>query len=234
MLLCPAADVRFQMKQTEAVTDMKTDAQSTKKIRLMLVEDHILMRMGLVSATRIEPDMVVVAEVDDGRKAVENFRKHKPDVVLLDLRLPGMDGIQVIKALRAEAPNVRIIMLSSYGGGDDVTRAIQAGASGYVLKNMPLQQVLEAVRVVHLGGQYIPRDISSRMSQRMHCDMSPREIEVLRLIAQGRSNKEIGAELGIVEGTVKAHVTNIFGKLGAADRTQAITIAMKRQILQLE
>jgi len=222
------------MKEMEAATDMKTDNQSTKKIRLMLVEDHILMRMGLVSATRIEPDMVVVAEVDDGRKAVENFRKHKPDVVLLDLRLPGMDGIQVIKALRAEAPNVRIIMLSSYGGGDDVTRAIQAGASGYVLKNMPLQQVLEAVRVVHLGGQYIPRDISSRMSQRMHCDMSAREIEVLRLIAQGRSNKEIGAELGIVEGTVKAHVTNIFGKLGAADRTQAITIAMKRQILQLE
>jgi DNA-binding NarL/FixJ family response regulator len=200
----------------------------------MLVEDHILMRMGLVSATRIEPDMVVVAEVDDGRKVVESFRKHKPDVILLDLRLPGMDGIQVIKALRQEAPEVRIIVLSSYGGGDDVTRAIQTGASGYVLKSMPLQQVLEAVRVVHLGGQYIPREIASRMSQRLHSDMSPREVEVLRLIAQGRSNKEIASELGIVEGTVKAHVTNIMGKLGAADRTQAITIAMKRQILQLE
>ena len=213
---------------------MNAATQTAKKIRLMLVEDHILMRMGLVSATRIEPDMVVVAEVEDGGKVVENFRKHKPDVVLLDLRLPGMDGIQVIKALRQESPDARIVVLSSYGGGDDVTQAIQSGASGYVLKNMPLQQVLEAVRVVHLGGQYIPREIASRMSQRMHSDMSPREIEVLRLIAQGRSNKEIAAKLGIVEGTVKAHVTNIFGKLGAVDRTQAITIAMKRQILQLE
>lgn len=192
------------------------------------------MRMGLVSATRIEPDMVVVAEVDDGRKVVETFSKHKPDVVLLDLRLPGMDGIQVIKALREESPDVRVVILSSYGGGDDVTRAIQAGASGYVLKSMPLQQVLEAVRVVHLGGQYIPREIASRLSQRIHSNISPREIEVLRLIAQGKSNKEIGAALGIVEGTVKTHVTNIFGKLDAVDRTQAITIAMKRQILQLE
>lgn len=206
----------------------------SRKIRLMLVEDHILMRMGLVSATRIEPDMTVVAEVDDGRKVVETFRKHKPDVVLLDLRLPGMDGIQVIKALREESPEVRIVVLSSYGGGDDVTRAIQSGASGYVLKSMPLQQVLEAVRAVHLGGQYIPREIAGRMSHRIHSDMSAREIEVLKLIAQGRSNKEIAAQLGIVEGTVKAHVTNIFGKLGAADRTQAITIAVKRQILQLE
>ena len=213
---------------------MNAGTQTKKKIRLMLVEDHILMRMGLVSATRIEPDMEVVAEVEDGAKVIENYRKHKPDVVLLDLRLPGMDGIQVIKALRQEAPDARIVVLSSYGGGDDVTQAIQSGASGYVLKNMPLQQVLEAVRVVHLGGQYITREIGSRMSQRLHSDMSAREIEVLRLIAQGRSNKEIAAKLGIVEGTVKAHVTNIFGKLGAVDRTQAITIAMKRQILQLE
>jgi DNA-binding NarL/FixJ family response regulator len=213
---------------------MKAESLNTKKIRLMLVEDHILMRMGLVSATRIEPDMVVVAEVDDGRKVVENYRKHKPDVILLDLRLPGMGGIQVIKALCQESPDVRVVVLSSYGGGDDVAMAIQAGASGYVLKNMPLQQVLEAVRVVHFGGQYIPREIASRLSQRLHSDMSTREIEVLRLIAQGRSNKEIAAELGIVEGTVKAHVTNIFGKLGAVDRTQAITIAVKRQILQLE
>lgn len=213
---------------------MNAGTQTKKKIRLMLVEDHILMRMGLVSATRIEPDMEVVAEVEDGSKVVESFRKHKPDVVLLDLRLPGMDGIQVIKALRQEAPDARIVVLSSYGGGDDVTQAIQSGASGYVLKNMPLQQVLEAVRVVHLGGQYITREIASRMSLRLHSDMSAREIEVLRLIAQGRSNKEIAAKLGIVEGTVKAHVTNIFGKLGAVDRTQAITIAMKRQILQLE
>lgn len=213
---------------------MKKPQETFRKIRLMLVEDHILMRMGLVSATRIEPDLEVVAEVEDGRNVVEAFRKHRPDVVLLDLRLPGMDGIQVIKALRQVSPDARIVVLSSYGGGDDVTRAIQNGASGYVLKNMPLQQVLEAVRAVHYGGQYIPREIASRMSQRLHSEMSPRELEVLRLIAKGRSNKEIASELGIVEGTVKAHVTNIFGKLGAVDRTQAITIAVKQQLLQLE
>jgi DNA-binding NarL/FixJ family response regulator len=213
---------------------MSTKAESKKKIRLMLVEDHMLMRMGLVSATRIEPDMVVVAEVDDGRKAVESFRKHKPDVILMDLRLPGMDGIQVIKELRCESPEVRIVVLSSYGGGDDVTSAIKSGAAGYVMKNMPLQQVLEAVRAVYHGGQYVPREIAGRMSARMQSDISAREIEVLRLIAQGRSNKEIGSEFGITEGTVKAHVTNIFAKLGATDRAQAITIAIKRHLFQVD
>lgn len=200
----------------------------------MLVEDHILMRIGLISATRVEPDLEVVAEVADGRKALESFRKHRPDVVLLDLRLPGMDGIQVIKALRHISPDARIVVLSSFGGGDDVTNAIQSGASGYVLKSMPLKQVFEAVRAVHAGGFYLPREMSVRMGRRIQSEMSARELDVLRLIAKGRSNKEIASELGIAEGTVKTHVTNIFGKLGAADRTQAITIAVKRQILQLE
>jgi DNA-binding NarL/FixJ family response regulator len=209
-------------------------SRTETKIRLLLVEDHILMRMGLVSATRIEPDMVVVAEAEDARQALELFRKHRPDVVILDLRLPGMDGIELIKALRQESASARILVLTSYGGGDDVSRAIQSGASGYVIKSMPLERVLEAVRVVHSGGQYIPAEIASRMSQRIHSELSSRELEVLRFISQGRSNKEIASALGIVEGTVKAHVTNIFNKLGAVDRTQAITIAMKRQILQLE
>ena len=213
---------------------MKPEFQSVNKIRLMLVEDHILMRMGLVSATRIESDMVVVAEVDDGRKVVESYRKHKPDVILLDLRLPGMDGVQVIKALREESPDVRIVILSCYGGGDDVTRALQTGASGYVLKSMPLQQVLEAVRAVHMGGQYIPKEIASRVSQRVQSALSPREIEVLKLLAQGLANKEIAAKLGISEGTVKNHLTNIFTKLGVEDRAQALTIAFKRQLVQLE
>jgi DNA-binding NarL/FixJ family response regulator len=213
---------------------MTIKPKNETKIHLMLVEDHILMRMGLVSATRNEPDLVVVAEAEDGQKALEMFRKHRPDVILVDLRLPGMDGIELIKALRRESADARIVVLSSYGGGDDVSRAIQSGASGYVMKSMPLERVLEAVRMVYAGGQYIPREIASCMSERIHSELSSRELEVLRLIAQGRSNKEIAAALGIVEGTVKAHVTNIFGKLGAVDRTQAITIAMKRQILQLE
>lgn len=213
---------------------MTNKPKSETKIRIMLVEDHILMRMGLVSATRIEPDMVVVAEAEDGRQALEHFRKCKPDVTIVDLRLPGMDGIEVIKALRQESSDAKILVLTSYGGGDDVSRAIQNGASGYVMKSMPLERVLEAVRAVQAGGQYIPPEIAGRMSQRIHSELSTRELEVLRHISKGRSNKEIASAMGIVEGTVKAHVTNIFSKLGAVDRTQAVTIAMKRQILQLE
>jgi DNA-binding NarL/FixJ family response regulator len=213
---------------------MTLKSKLEKKIRIMLVEDHMLMRMGLVSATRIEPDMVVVAEAEDGRQALEYFHKHKPDVTIVDLRLPGMDGIELIKVLQKESPGAKTLVLTSYSGGDDVSRAIQSGASGYVTKNMPLQRVLEAVRAVYAGGQYIPSEIAGRLSERIHSELSTRELEVLRLISKGRSNKEIASALGIVEGTVKAHVTNIFNKIGAEDRTQAITIAMKRQILQLE
>jgi len=205
---------------------MDTGTQTTDKIRLLLVEDHILMRMGLMSATQIVPDMVVVAEVNNGNEVLEAFRKHKPDVVLLDLRLPGMDGIQVIRALRKESPEARIVVLSSYAGGDDINQAIQYGASAYVLKSMSLKQVLEAVRVVHFGGQYIPPEIRNRLKQHLNVHLSAREVEVLQLIAKGRSNKEIASELGIVEGTVKAHITNIFSKLKAVDRAQAITIAI--------
>lgn len=213
---------------------MSLKTESTKKIRVMLVEDHILMRVGLIATAEGEPDMEVVAEVADGRQVLDGYRKHKPDVVLLDLRLPGMDGIQVIKLLRQESSDVRIVVLSSYGGGDDITSSIQSGASGYVLKSMPLEQMLQAVRVVHAGGQYFPREISDRVNQRIQSDISPREIEVLRLIAQGKANKEIGAKLGISEGTVKNHLTNIFTKLGAADRAQALTIAVKRLLVQLD
>ena len=213
---------------------MSNKPKSSAKIRLMIVEDHILMRMGLVSATAFETDMAVVAEAEDGRQALELYREHRPDVVIVDLRLPGMDGLELIKLLHQESTDVRILVLSSYGGGDDVSRAIQSGASGYVMKSMPLEQVLEAVRVLHAGGQYIPREIASRMSERIHSELSSREVEVLRLIGKGKSNKEVGTDLGIAESTVKAHLTNIFTKLGAVDRTQAITIAMKRQILQLE
>jgi DNA-binding NarL/FixJ family response regulator len=204
------------------------------KIRIMLVEDHVLVRMGLISATNIEPDMEVVAEVEDGRQAAESFRKHAPDVVVLDLRMPGIDGIEIMRTLRSEFGPVRILVLSSYGGGDDVTRAMQEGASGYVIKGMGLEHLLEGIRTVHSGGQYLPREIAHRMTERINSELSSREREVLQSIARGRSNKEIASDLGIVEGTVKAHVTNILTKLGAVDRTQAMTVAVKRQILQLQ
>lgn len=211
---------------------MKPAASS--KIRIMLVEDHVLVRMGLVSAAKVEPDLEVVAEAEDGKQALENFRKYSPDVVVLDLRLPGIDGIEIMRILRKEFGPVRFLILSSFGGGDDITRAMQEGASGYIMKGMGLEHLLEGIRTIHAGGQYIPGEMASRMTERIRSELSSRELDVLRLIAQGMSNKEIASSLGIAEGTVKAHMTNIFMKLGAADRTQAITIAMKRQILQLE
>lgn len=203
-------------------------------IRIMIVEDHVLVRMGLVAAAGDAPDIKVVAEVDDGRQALDMFRAHRPDVVVLDLRMPGMDGVEIIRALRNEFGPVRILMLSSFGSGDDISRAMREGASGYVIKGMPLQQLLEGIREVHAGGQYLPPDIQSRMTERMNSDLSSRELEVLRLIARGKSNKEIAAHMGIVEGTVKAHLAHIFSKLGAVDRAQAMAIALKRQILELD
>ena len=209
-------------------------APADRKIRIMVVEDHVLVRMGLVSAANAEPDIEVVAEVEDGRQAVEMFRTHHADVVVLDLRMPGIDGIDIIRALRSEFKLARILVLSSYGGGDDITRAMHEGASGYLVKGMGLEHLLEGIRAVHAGRQYLPPEISTRMTEQANSDISSRELEVLRLIARGKSNREIATQLGIAEGTVKAHLTNIFTKLGAADRAQAMAIALKRQILQLD
>ena len=200
----------------------------------MLVEDHILMRMGLVSAALVETDMTVVAQVEDSEQALESFCAHRPDVTIVDLRLEGDDGMEVIKSLRRESPSARILVLTSYSGADDVSRAVQNGASGYVLKSMPVARVLEAVRAIHAGKQYFPAEIAHRLCETISSQLSIRELDVLRQISKGRSNKEIASELGIAEGTVKIHVKHIFSKLGAMDRTQAITIAMKRNILQLE
>ncbi len=213
---------------------MATISKTDKRIRIMLVEDHILMRMGLVCAAQVEPDMVVVAETEDSQGALAGFREHRPDVTIVDLRLGGEDGMAVIKLLRQESAESRILVLTSYGGGDDVSRAVENGAMGYVLKSMPVARVLEAVRAIHAGGQYFPQEIANRLNERIRSQLSTRELEVLRLISQGRSNKEIASALGIAEGTVKVHATHIFAKLGALDRMQAITIAVKRKILQME
>jgi DNA-binding NarL/FixJ family response regulator len=201
----------------------------------MLVEDHILIRMGLVTASEVEQDIQVVAEVEEGEEANDAFRRQRPDVVIVDLRLPGMDGIATIKALRQEFGHVPAIVLSTYGTDEDVFRAVDAGASGYLLKEMPLRILVEAIRIVHGGGKYFPPEIASRLAERMRePEISPRERAVLQMIAEGRSNKEIGLALGIVEGTVKVHVTNLFEKLHAVDRTQAVTNALKRGIIHLE
>lgn len=209
--------------------------KAKKKIRVMLVEDHILIRMGLVTASQLEPDIELVAEVEEGEEAVECYRTHRPDIVIMDLRLPGMDGIQTITALRQEFGPVVVLVLSTYAADDDVYRAIQAGASGYVLKDMPLKSVVEAIRAVHGGQSYFPPGISDRLAERLRQAVpTDRELLVLQKIAKGMSNKEIGSELGITEGTVKAHVTNILAKLHAADRTQAVTTAIKRGIIHID
>jgi DNA-binding NarL/FixJ family response regulator len=206
-----------------------------KKIRIMLVEDHILIRMGLVTASQLEPDIELVAEVEEGEEAVESFRTHRPDVVIMDLRLPGMDGIQTITALRKEFGPVVVLVLSTYAADDDVYRAIQAGASGYLMKDMPLKTLVEAIRAVYAGQNYFPPGISDRLAERLRQSVpTDRELLVLQKIAKGMSNKEIGNELGITEGTVKAHVTNILSKLHAADRTQAVTTAIKRGIIHID
>ena len=205
-----------------------------EKIRILLVDDHVLTRMGLLSATQAESDMEVVAEADELEEAVVAYEKHKPDLVVLDFRLPNCDGTQVIKRLREKFGVIRCLFLSNSSAGDDVTRAIQAGAAGYVVKGMSLDILLEAIRTVHSGRQYIPPEIAARFMGRAQSQLTEREMEVLRLIANGRSNKEIASTLDIVEGTVKLHVTSILLKLNVADRTQAVVLALRRKILHID
>ena len=200
----------------------------------MLVDDHIVMRMGLVTATSGEPDMEVVAEADNGVEAINAYRLHRPDVVVLDLRMPRQDGVQTIRLLREEFGPVRVLVFSNYASGEEVYQAFRAGAAGFVVKEMSLDRLLEAIRKVYQGEQYVPSEISARMNGRVLSQLSAREIDVLRLIAKGLANKEIGAALDVVEGTVKIHVTNILAKLRVSDRTQAILAAVRQGIIQLE
>jgi DNA-binding NarL/FixJ family response regulator len=212
---------------------MNSTAKHTK-IRILLVDDHIVMRMGLATAAGGEPDMKVVAEAEDGLEAVEAYRIHRPDVVVLDLRMPKKNGIETIQLLRDEFGPVRILVFSNYAGGDEVYQAFKAGASGFVAKEMALERLLEAIRRVHAGEQYLPPEISMRMNGCVLSQLSSRELEVLALVAKGLSNKEVGAALSIVEGTIKVHLKNILAKLNVSDRTQAILVAVKRGIIRLE
>ncbi len=206
-----------------------------KKIRLLIVDDHSLMRIGLTTSINVELDMVVVAEASTGAKALELYVKHQPDVVLMDVRLPGISGDQVTAQLCLHHPEAKVIMLSSYDGHEDIYRCIQAGARSYLSKDIPLDELLLAIRNVYAGQSYLPPAISARLVERMHTpELSNRELDVLKQIVKGRSNKEVASVLSIAETTVKDHVSNILIKLRANDRTQASTIAIQRGIVHLE
>jgi DNA-binding NarL/FixJ family response regulator len=209
-------------------------AMLPEKIRVMLVDDHVLMRMGLSFALNNHPDIQVVAEAEDGIEAIETYRRHRPDVVVLDLRMPRRNGIETIAILRREFGTVHVLILSNYSSGHEIGAALQAGAGGFVVKDTPLAGLVEAIRHVAAGEQFISPTIAHHLAGRIASHLSPREMQVLALIAKGKSNKEIGTALNVAEVTVKVHVTGILSKLNAADRTQAIVTAIKRGIIQLD
>jgi two-component system NarL family response regulator len=207
----------------------------SEPIRILVVDDHKIVRQGLVALLNTVPEMKVVAEASDGEDAIEVYRRHKPDITLMDLRLPKLGGADVIARIRAEAPAARLIVLTTFDGDEDIFRAIQAGAKGYLLKGMDIDELTEAIRSVHAGKSRIPAFVAEKLAERMGGPaLTTREIEVLKRIVAGRSNKEIGTDLFISEATVKTHVNSILGKLGVADRTQAATSALQRGIVHLD
>ena len=199
-----------------------------------MVDDHMLMRMGLVTAASDQPDMEVVADVESGQEAVEAYRTHHPDVVVLDLRMAGLSGLETIRTLRAGFAAAKIVVFSNYARGEEIYQAMKLGAAGFVVKDMKLEMLLEAIRRVYSGQKYVPPELAVRMNERVFSQLSDREKEVLTLIAKGRSNKEIGSDLGIKEGTVKIHVTNILTKLDVNARTEAIVVAVQQGIIDIE
>ena len=204
------------------------------EIRIIVVDDQAVVRQGFVSLINTVPDMNVVAEGTNGRQAIELYRQHQPDVVLMDLRMPVMGGVEAITALRREFPAARVIVVTTYDGDEDIYRSLQAGALGYLLKDMFFEELEAAIRTVHAGGRRIPGVVAERLAGRMSgSDLTGRELEVLEQIVRGGSNKEIAAALGISEATVKSHINNILSKLDVADRTQAATTALQRGLVHL-
>jgi len=205
-----------------------------KVIRILTVDDHALLREGIAALVNAEPDMKLVAEATTGEEAIEKFRQHRPDVTLMDLQMPGLNGCEAISRIQSEFPDAHIVVLTTYTGDAQVLRALRAGARGYILKGHVHRELLETIRAVHAGQKRIPPDIAAELAEHAADDaLSPREIDVLRLIAAGNSNKLIADQLSIGEATVKSHVTNILSKLGANDRAHAVTIALKRGIIEL-
>jgi two-component system NarL family response regulator len=207
----------------------------SSQIRIMIVEDHFVVREGLKSIINSQKDMVTVAEAGNGRQAVEAFEQHQPDVTLMDVRIPGLNGIDAIGSIVAKFPNAHVIVLSTYGGDENIFRAFQAGAMAYFLKDIKGQDLVDAIRAVHAGQRVVPPEIAAQLAGRVPLTaLSPREMEILTLVAKGKSNKEIGAELAISEGTVRVHASNLLSKLHCSGRAQAVSEAIRRGIIEVE
>ena len=203
-------------------------------IRILAADDHPVLRAGIAALIGCEEDMELVGEACNGREALELFRKYRPDVTLMDLRMPEMNGIDAIGAIRGEFPDARIIVLTTHHGDVQVTRALRAGARAYLMKGELRKELLETIRAVHAGQKRLSPEVAAEIAQHStDGTLTPREVVVLRLVAAGNSNKEIGAQLSLTEVTVKSHVKNVLSKLGANDRTHAVTIALKRGIIDL-
>jgi DNA-binding NarL/FixJ family response regulator len=203
-------------------------------IRILTVDDHSLLRKGIAALVNAEPDLKLIAEASNGREAIEAFRSHRPDITLMDLQMPEMDGLETIEAIRREFPEARIIVLTTYSGDTQVLRALKGGARGYMLKGNVHRELLDAIRAVHAGQRRIPAELAMELADHATDDaLTAREVDVLRLIAAGNSNKDIAGHLSISEATVKSHVSGILGKLSANDRAHAVTIGLKRGIIDL-
>jgi len=212
---------------------MKQNAESV--IRIMLVDDHQIVRMGLAAVLETEEDLSVVAQAGSGEEAIRLFVEFEPDVVLMDVRMPGQGGISTLKGLLQQFSQAKVIMLTTYDGDADVHRAMKSGARGYLLKSTPASEIVEAIREVHGGGRALPPQVASQLAYHITSrKLTERELEVLEYLAKGRTNCEIGAALNLTEGTVKNHMHHLFEKLGVRDRTQAVTLGLRRGLIRLD
>lgn len=208
---------------------------SDEKIKVLIADDHPVVRTGLSLMMKHEADMEAVSEARNGKEAVEMFRRYRPDVTLMDLRMPEMDGADACEAIRGEYPNARIILLTTYDGDEDIFRGMRAGAHAYLLKDAPCDEILESIRAVYRGQKRIAPEVGLKLAERASLpQLTERELDVLKMMAKGKSNHEIGAALFIAEGTVKFHVNHILNKLGVSDRTQAVLMALKRGLASLD